>query len=133
MNTQDINGWTPMITAIINRNKKIEEVINILMKLGGDQFLQSNDGKNAFHWAARIGTTSALKAIIESSTNEQVEKLLNCETNDEHKIKPIHIAARYDQAQAFSYLFNLEKHNRESCSHSESQIIDNEESKFVKF
>ena len=44
VNAQDINGWTPLITAIINKTHNID-VIGKLMELGYDPFIMSKDGK----------------------------------------------------------------------------------------
>ena len=44
VNAQDINGWTPLITAIINKTHNINVFIK-MMELGYDPFIMSKDGK----------------------------------------------------------------------------------------
>lgn len=114
VNAQDVNGWTPLIAAIIQRISNIEKVTKVFMQLGCDPFIAGKDGKNAFHWAARVGLTSVLRAIAEASPLERIHELLNTPTNDAHKLKPLYLAARFDHVEAFSYLMSLEQKNRET-------------------
>lgn len=115
VNVQDINGWTPMITAIVNKNPSIPAVTK-LMELGYDPFIMSKDGKNAFHWAARVGSADVLKKISEFLTFSQIMMLLNTPTEDHLKMKPISIAAKFDHMEAFAFLCDLEFSTEELSS-----------------
>lgn len=78
------------------------------MELGCDPFIASKDGKNAFLWAARIGAASVLKIIAENLTSLQVRTLLDTESKDGLKLKPIQMAARFDHMEAFACILDLE-------------------------
>jgi ankyrin repeat protein len=124
VNSQDINGWTPLITAIINRIKNIKEVTEILMDVGWDPFIMSNDGKNAFHWAARVGNLSVLTAIASACTSTQLSMLLNTPTSDKSRLKPLILSAKFDHAEAFAYLMKLEQKSRKTCIHNTYPEVD---------
>lgn len=117
VDAQDINGWTPLITAIVGRITQISEVTKLLLQLGANPFLASNDGKNAFHWASRIGNKEAIEAMTEVLSTDQIRELLDSQTNDEHNLKPIQLAAKHDTISVFPLLMNLEQKNREHCIH----------------
>ena len=63
---------------------------------------------NAFHWAARIGNAQILRKIAESLTFNQIMMLLNTPTQDQFKMKPLSIAAKFDHMEAFAFLCELE-------------------------
>lgn len=118
VNAQDINGWTPLITAIINKIPAIKEVTKLLLQLGCDPAIMSRDGKNAFHWAARIGNKEALETMADILPSQKIYEFLNTCTLDAYKMKPIRLAARFDNLTAFSVLLNLEQRNRDTCIHT---------------
>jgi len=88
------------------------------MELGCDPFIKSRDGKNAFHWATRIGNTSVLKCLTASFTIDQIYEMLNTETEDTFRMKPLQLAARFDHVEAFAFIISLEQRNRETCIHT---------------
>ena len=96
-----------MITAIISKTTNID-IISKMMELGYDPFIMSKDGKNAFHWAARIGNADILRKISEFLTFNQIMMLLNTPTEDQMRMKPISIAAKFDNMEAFAFLWDLE-------------------------
>jgi ankyrin repeat protein len=112
VNAQDINGWTIMITAIINKLSNIQEVVKLLLELGADPSISSRDGKNAFHWAARTGNALVIETISEQLPYMKIKELLNTPSDDSHKMKPTHLAARFDHSKAFQVLLILEQKNR---------------------
>ena len=73
---------------------------------------------NAFHWAARIGSAEILRKISEYLTFNQVMMLLNTPTQDQFKMKPLSIAAKFDHMEAFAFLCDLEFSSEELGSAS---------------
>jgi len=132
INAQDYNGWTPLITALINRVKNIKGVTKIFMELGYDPFIMSKCGKNAFHWATRTGNDTALRTIVKNWTRDQVNELLNTETKDRFKLKPLILAAKHDQVDSLSYLMELEQKNRTTCIHNTYQANENGEKEYKR-
>ena len=107
VNAQDINGWTPLITVIISKTNSVTKVCKLLLDLGADPFIASRDGKNAFHWATRIGNLEVLKTLMSGYTDEQVDEMLECKTGDFYHMKPIHLAVRFDHIEVFKYLTTI--------------------------
>ena len=114
VNAQDMNGWTPLISIIMAKFDKREEIIKALIKLGADPFLMSEDGKNAFHWATRIGCKNTLELLIDGLPSTEIHRMLNTSTENELKMKPLFIAARFDQVGIFEYILSLEQKNRKT-------------------
>lgn len=113
VNAQDINGWTLLIAAIVNNISNIQEIVELLLELGADPAITSRDGKNALHWAARTGNLFVINTITEKLPYMKIKELLNIPTHDSLKMKPLHLAAKFDNLKAFSVLLGFEQKNRQ--------------------
>ena len=132
INVQDFNGLTPLISIIITRPNKYLEIIEIMLDLGADPFLMSNDGLNSFHWATRIGNKNILELLIKDLPGPKIHRMLNTPTGNEFRLKPIFLAARFDQVSPFELFLSLEQRNRKSCVHTTYPADENGEKKYNK-
>mmetsp|Transcript_10684 Transcript_10684/g.10558 ORF Transcript_10684/g.10558 Transcript_10684/m.10558 type:complete len:105 (+) Transcript_10684:285-599(+) len=103
-----------------------------MIKLGADPFLMSNDGRNAFHWATRIGSKNILEALVSSIPSSQLQRVLNTSVQDGYGMKIIHIAARFNNLSLFEYIMSLEQQNRKTCLHTTFPADENGKKEYVK-
>ncbi|CAI2366068.1 unnamed protein product [Moneuplotes crassus] len=118
INAQDLNGFTPLISVIVCSHIFSVKVIKLMVKLGADPFLKSNDGRNAFHWATRIGEKPVLETLVSCIPSSDVTRMLNIPVEDGYELKPIHIAARFDNLALFEYIMELEQKCSKTCLHT---------------
>lgn len=75
IDTQDVNGNTPVHCAVSSFNRGCEEMVLLLLKNGADMLIQNNDGNTVLHLAIEYSEYKSIVHILIQC--KQVEKLLS--------------------------------------------------------